>query len=495
MSDNQELNETPGFELIDKKADVGIKWNSVSLIYSAIIQFITLTILARIFSVEEYGIMGFILIIIGFGSIYADIGVSGAIIHYQDSSQDQLSSLYWISILFGFCIFISVFLTSNLVALFFNEPTMTLYIQYISIIFCIIPIGQQFETLLMRELAFKPLAFNEILNSTIMTIFSILLAFFGWGIMSIVFGYILKYIIKSFVMVLIGIKIWKPSFKIKRSEIRKYFSFGLYQVGERTINYFNINFDKILIGRFLGTLFLGYYLNAYNLVSYPVTLINPIFNRVSFPYLSKLQNNLKKLKEKYFEFISLVSFVNFPIYLLLFLIAPVLVPFLYGAQWNPSIILVQILSFVFLFRCINNPIGSLLLAKGYARLGFFWNLLMTTIQPFIILLGIYLGGINEVAFVILLSRFIVFYLFYRVLIRKILGPCLKEYITSFKAFLIFSILSMLIASVSILIFNTLPLLIQIMCYTAILGMAYLSLVYIFKKQFLSDFLKRFLKKQ
>jgi len=498
MNDDESFHKTKeriDFSSLDKKADSGIRWNSISLLYTASIQIIMMIILARLFTPEEYGIMGLILIVIGFGTVFADIGISGAIIHYQKVSKKQLSTLYWLSFIFGLFIFIILNLLSPLIAMFYTEPELSSFINIIAIVFLIIPIGQQFETLLRKELVFKSLAQIEIITSTILPLVSIIMAYYGWGVISVVLGYILKNLIKAFLMLYVGLKTWKPTLEFDFSEIKNFLSFGLYQTGERSINFLNSNIDKILIGKFLGTVSLGYYTIAHYLVSYPIIIINPIFTRVSFPYFSKIQDNIKKLKEKYFNLISIVSFINFPIYILLILIAPYFVPLVYGAQWIPSIILVQILSVVFLFRCISNPIGSLLLAKGYARLGFLWNLVVTIFHPFIIILGIYFGGINEVAISILLSQIFFFYFFYYFLIKKVLGPCFKEYVKSFGIFLLFCVFALLIVLLGGLFYQSPSYLYQTSYLTLIGGISYLFLIFLFRRRFLFEFVERFLKKQ
>ncbi len=497
MNDDEKFldkSEDIDFNSIDRIADAGIRWNSISLIYSAIIQFVMMTILARLFTPEEYGIMGLILIVLGFGMAFSDVGVSGAIIHYQKVSKRQLSTLFWLTFIISFMIFMILILVSPLISIFYNEPELNFVIPITAIIFLIIPFGQQFETLLRKELVFKSLAFIEVSTSTILVVISIILAYYGWGVVSVVVGYVLRSLVKSFLMLFIGLKIWKPTFEFDFSEISNFLSFGVYQMGERSLNFFSANIDKIMIGRFLGTTSLGYYTIAYNLVLYPIRLINPIFTRVSFPYFSKMQNNIKMLKEKYFNLISIVSFINFPISMLLILIAPYFVPLLYGSQWHSSIILVQILSVVSLFRSIGNPIGSLILAKGYARLGFLWNVIVIIIQTLLIFLGIYLGGINEVAIFILLSSFIFFYFFYYFLIKKVLGPCFKEYLKSFGLNLLFSVSAIFISLLGGLFFQTQSYLFQSVYHILIGFIVYLCLILIFRREFLFEFIERFLKK-
>ncbi len=482
------------YSSIDRKADLGFRWNSISLIFSAITKIIMMIILARLFTPGEYGVMGLILIIIGLGMLFSDIGISGAVIHYQKVSQQHLSTLYWLSFIVGFSIFLIFILVAPLISIFYNEPDLTLFVRITAIIFLITPLGQQFETLFRKELKFKSLAFIEIFNSTILICISTILAFSGWGVISVLIAYISKSFIKSFMIFFIGLKIWKPTIEFEFFELSKFLSFGMYQMGERSLGYFFSNIDKILIGKFLGIISLGYYNIAYNLTLYPITLINPIFTRVSFPYFSKMQNNTKALKENFFDLIDNISFINFPIYLLLIVIAPYFVLFLYGPQWYPSIILVQILSVMGILRSIGNPIGSLLLAKGFARLGFLWLVFVTIIHPFIILPGIIFGGINEVALFQILSSLIFFYPYYHLLIKKILNPCFKEFLKSFGINLILATLASLFSLLGGFFYQTPILIYQLLYHILIGGVGYICLIFIFRRQFLMNFVKRFLKK-
>ncbi|MHA1755321.1 MAG: oligosaccharide flippase family protein, partial [Promethearchaeota archaeon] len=226
-------NENFDFGGISNEANRGIKWNSFSLIYSAFIRFLMMMILARLFTPEQYGIMGYILLIIGFGMMFSDVGVSGAVIHYQQISKKQLSTLFWFTIIIGILIFIVLNITTPIISSFFKEPELNPLIRLTSINFLIIPFGQQSETLLRKELKFKSISIIEISNSTILVIISLTLAYYNYGVISVIIGHILKDLIKSFFMLFAGLKIWRPRFGFTISGIRKFLSFGFYQMGER----------------------------------------------------------------------------------------------------------------------------------------------------------------------------------------------------------------------------------------------------------------------
>ncbi len=69
MNDDESFLKTTkriDYSSVDKKVDSGIRWSSISLLYTAITKIIMMIILARLFTPEKFGIMGLILIVLGF---------------------------------------------------------------------------------------------------------------------------------------------------------------------------------------------------------------------------------------------------------------------------------------------------------------------------------------------------------------------------------------------------------------------------------------------
>ena len=227
-----------------------------------------------------------------------------------------------------------------------------------------------------------------------------------------------------------GVRNWRPGFHFSKRDLNGYLSFGLYQMGEKTINYLNSNLDYLLIGSMFGAKSLGFYTLAYNLIIKPTTLINPIITKVAFPFFSRMQNEPIRLKRGYLKVLQLLSTVNYPLLAGLAVVAPAAVPVIFGEQWLPSIILIQLLTIVGLLRSNGNPVGSLILAKGRADLGFKWNLAITVTQIPGLYLGARMGGTVGVAIAFSIVMAIYSIPNYMFLIRTLLGPCLHEYIQS-----------------------------------------------------------------
>jgi len=107
---------------LKQKAIAGVKWSGVSMAVVTALQFITLAVLARCLTPSDFGLMGMIMVVMGLAQSFADMGISNAIIHRQDATRDQLSSLYWLNILAGVVVFCAVCVSTPLVVIFYHEP-------------------------------------------------------------------------------------------------------------------------------------------------------------------------------------------------------------------------------------------------------------------------------------------------------------------------------------------------------------------------------------
>ena len=130
------------------------------------------------------------------------------------------------------------------------------------------------------------------------------------------------------------------------------------------MNFLVARADQIIIGAVLGATTLGIYNFAWNLAIMPVTRINPILTRISFPLFAKVQLENERLKRGYMLLVWLLTATNGPILLGGAAVAGTLVRFAFGPQWVPMVPILQILAIVGLSRSIVNPNGSLVLAKG-----------------------------------------------------------------------------------------------------------------------------------
>lgn len=412
--------------LLKQQALSGIRWTSVSSIVIAIIQLMQLAILAHYLEPSDFGLMAIVTVIIGFSTLFMDLGISASIIHKQDISHIQLSSLYWLNIASGIALFVIVYSFAPFLANFYHESELVPLIRILAVTFIISAIGNQYAILLQKALRFNVMAKISIFSTFIGFIVAVSLAINGFGVYALVYAALTNTFIGTIINLLIGMKEHRPSLMYKHQEITPMISFGMFQIGERSINYFNSQFDVILVGKLLGAEVLGIYSIAKNLAIRPAEIINPIVTKVTFPIMAKVQNDTLRLKSIYLKTINYLSSVNFSIYVLLAVVAEPIILILFGEKWSDSIIILQILSVYGALRSIGNPIGYLLLSKGRADLGFYWNLGLFFFIPLSIYFGSFWGLLGVVYSSLGLMVFLLVPSWY-ILVSPLCGAGFKEY--------------------------------------------------------------------
>ncbi|MBX3257351.1 MAG: MOP flippase family protein [Chitinophagaceae bacterium] len=416
---------------LKKEVIGGVKWTAVASIFSAIIQLAQIAILSRYLNKSDFGLMALALFVIGISQIFVDMGISNAIIHKQRVNKFQLNTLFWLNIVFGVCIYGLISSFAPLIAKFYNTPSLKGVLRTIGVTFLIIPFGQIFGTLLRRDLKFQALSSRDILGKVVGFFVSVILAISHFGVYSLVYGNLASAVISTALLIISGFKAFRPQFIFSWRSLSKkgFFSFGLFQIGEQFVNYFNSQFDTVLIGKLLGMEALGIYNVAKTLAFRPYQMLNPIITKVAFPVFAKFQNDIAKLRASYLRMIESLTILNAPIYGCLIVFSEPIIKVFFGSEWLAAIPILQLLSVSALMNSIGNPVGSLQLARGRADLGFYWNLVLFTLMP----LSMYIGssqGIIGVAYSIAILKLILQVPAWYFFVRPLCNANFGEYFVS-----------------------------------------------------------------
>ncbi len=414
---------------LKNQAVSSVKLTSISMLVTSILQIGQLLILGRVLGPAVFGLIAMVQIVIQFSQLFLEMGITDAIIQKEKITKLELSSLYWFSIFVGVVLFLILFAAAPVISLLFDEASLTPMIQVVGISFLILPFGLQFQTLATKKLEFAQITKNEILATTIGVLLTIYLAAFtGLGAWSLVYGHIVMSLFRSVPWVISGYRNpeTRPQLVFSWRAIKGFVSFGLYRLGSTSINYFTTKIDQVIIGITLGSVALGYYSMAMNLIMQPVQKLNSMINRVAFPVFSKIQLDSAKLRRAYLLITNMLTSFNAPLLAGVIVLAPYAVPLLLGADWSQSIIIIQLLCLYGLFKALGNPSGSLFIAVGKVRWSFYWQLVQLAIIPVVVFLASLSGEIVVVALAVGLLRVVLFYVSYFVRIRHIIGDSLGE---------------------------------------------------------------------
>lgn len=474
---------------LKKQAFSAIRWSSFSLFTRAFLQFAQIAILARVLTPADFGLAAIVTSIIAFLQIFADAGISNAIIHHQKISNAQQSSLYWLNVCATSVLAIALVLFSGLLATWYEQPNLDNLITLAALTMIASSIGLQLRLKAQKSLNFSSLAKVDVSAAFAGFIFAITSAFFGFGVYSLLIGALITSILSSLLSWIYLSDGWKPLIRLKLSEIREFLQFGGFMMANNLANSFNSQIDVLLGGKMMSAQAIGQYSIAKSLNLNIAMIVNPIVTQVGLPIMAQAQNDTALLKRIYLQTMLMTASINFPIYIFLIFFAPEVVALYLGESWTSTIPLMQIFATWALLRSTGNPVGSLLMAKGRADLSFKWNLTWLFITPPAIWLGSHYGATGIATSMVLLGL-IGYWPNWFFLVRPLSSITFIEYSFLLLKPLLTSVCAVVISYLSVM-FITAPLL-RIISSLLIFSIFYLVLSFYLNQQWvrtIRDFLK------
>jgi O-antigen/teichoic acid export membrane protein len=163
---------------------------------------------------------------------------------------------------------------------------------------------------------------------------------------------------------------WYPLLLFNFNLFKEHFKFGYKLLLTNLISVIYQNVYYLIIGKFFSASDLGYYTKAERFSNLPSSNITGVIQRVSFPVLSQLKDEPKKLKEAYKKLIKSAMFISFISMFCLAAVAKPLIITLIGVKWSTSVLYLQLLCFSAMLYPLQSFNLNILMVKGRTDLAF-----------------------------------------------------------------------------------------------------------------------------
>lgn len=379
---------------LPQKTYSAARWTTASTITRAVLQILQVAVLARFLSPTDYGLMAIVTVVLSYAGLFSEMGLSTAFVQRQKISQEERSSLYWLSVLVGAALMLLVMLISPFAATFFKEPQLVPLLMLVATNFLVIALGQQLRIASEKALNFRSVAIIETIAGLVGFAVATVTAWLEWGVYALVAAAMANAWLTMVLSWLTLAQGWRPAWRMRWIEVRWYVRFGGAMVLNNVITHVHSTVDLVLGGRMLGASQLGLYSLPRSLLMQIQSMVNPIFTRIGFPLIASIQNDKERVKQIYLKTMNLTASVNAPIYVAVAIFSPELVWVILGSDWKEAVPLMRILAFWGLWRSFGNPAGSLLFGLGYLKLATRWNAGLMLILPPLIWFGSKWGSLG-----------------------------------------------------------------------------------------------------
>lgn len=379
----------------------GIIYSAMGKYSIVLVQLLVTAVISRILTPAEYGIVSAVNIFLVFFQLLADFGIGPAIIQNKQLTRKEVDSI------FSFSLYIAVGL--SILFVFLGYPMSLFYGNEVFIrISMILAIAVFFygilvvpQSLLLKEQNFKLVNLTTIAGAIVSGIVSIILAFLGFSYYAIIIGNTAK----AFTMFMVFYLKTDTRIKLKFSwaPLRKIYAFSRNQFLFNFINYFSRNLDNLLIGRYLSSSALAYYDQAYRMSLYPNQVLTSVVTSVIHPILSDYVDEKERIKRVYLRMSNLLATLGMPLSVFLFFTAEEIILFIFGLQWDGSILTFQILALSVWIQMIVSSTGGIFQSGNRTDLLLLSGILSTIFNVTGIVSGILMGQIEFVALFLVIA--------------------------------------------------------------------------------------------
>ncbi len=371
------------------KAVTGLMWSFIENFSKLGLTFIIGIILARLLMPREFGLIGMITIFIALSQSLVDSGFTQALIRKQDCSQSDYSTVFYFNLLVGILLYAVLYFSAGAISRFFEEPQLHLLVQVIGLGIIVNALSIVQRARLIKNINFKLQARITIIASICSGTISIIMAYSGYGVWSLV---VLSLTGIFFTTLLLWLwNNWKPSLVFSRSSFKEMFSFGYKLMISGLIDTVYRNIYLFIIGKYFSATDLGYYTRADQFKNLPSQNISEVIQRVSYPVLSKIQDDIPRLKVAYQKVLRSTMLLTFVLMILMIATAKPLILTLIGEKWLPSVVYLQLLSVVGIFYPLQAINLNMLKVYGRSDLFLRLEIIKKILAIPVILIGIYLG--------------------------------------------------------------------------------------------------------
>lgn len=353
-------------QTLKSKTTTALKWSAIERLVTQAIQLVVMLLLAKLLGPQAFGLIGMLAVFIAISQVFVDSGMSSALIRKQTPSESDFTTAFIFNITIACACYAVLFLTAPLIAAFYQQPELTNLVRVLGFVVVINSFTLVQRAKLSINMDFKTLAVASLVAVMFSTCIALYLAHINMGVWALI-GQTLSFAIFSGFL-LVFLKPWKPKGGFSMVSFSKLFGFGSKLLVAGLIDTLYRNIYQLIIGKQFTASDVGHFTQADQLTKMPVTTMTMIIQRVTYPMLSSIQEDVKRLDDTYILTLRFAALVIFPLMFGLAVLADVLIPTLLGSAWQPSAILVSILALGLLLHPVHAINLNYLQVKGRSDL-------------------------------------------------------------------------------------------------------------------------------
>lgn len=316
------------------------------------ISFILQIVLARLLEPEHYGVLSIMIIFTTLANVFVQSGFNTALIQNKDVTEEDYSSVLWISLGIAGILYLIIFLAAPLIGYFYNTPDLVAPLRVLALMLFPGALNSIQLAKVSRELDFKKVFFGNIGGVVVSGVAGIVIAYSGGGLWALVAQTLLNIIVVCVVMhftVRMHVK-----FIINWRRVKVLFSYGWKLLASSLLDTLYQDIRSLVIGKKYDSGTLGYYNRGKQFPQFITSIVNGTVQSVMLSAMSAEQDDRTRVKRMMRTSINMSAYIIFPMMAGLAAVAEPLVSLLLTDKWLPCVPYMQVYCFTFAFYPVHS---------------------------------------------------------------------------------------------------------------------------------------------
>ena len=340
----------------------GALWNMASTVVLRFANILITAVVAHILAPRDFGVFAVALTAFAIVSAIGELGVASCLIRADLDIDSLAPTMATVSMATSALLAAAMAVFARPIAAALGSPYAAGAVRVMALAVILTGIFAVPSAQLVRDFKQDKLFLANIISFVPSTASLLLLAQTGSGAMAFAWSRVIGQFAVGCVVVASVPKIYRPG--IARSALLLLLRFGLPLAGANFVNYVLLNVDYALVGHLMGAVALGTYVLAFNVASWPSTLLSAMINNVAMPAFSRVKHDAELLRNAIASSLRALSLVVIPMCSVIMALARPLILTLYGSKWAAA---ADVLSALSLYSAI--AVICLLFANIIAGMG------------------------------------------------------------------------------------------------------------------------------
>jgi lipopolysaccharide exporter len=354
---------------LTEASSAGLRWVSVARVCGELMMVGSMVVLARLIPPSAFGMFAIAVIVQELATTIPSEGVGTALVQRKRIDRAHLQGGLAVALLMGAALAaVTLVLAATVVRSIFGAQTATLVAVSTSF-FLVGALTAPSIAVLRRRLDFRRLSIIDVTNTIVRSTTSIVLAAVaGFDAGALVLG-ALAGVVAACALALVFAPVPLPRWH--RRAVRDLLGYGgpasfacICWAGFR-------NGDYAIVGARLGAAAAGIYWRAFQLAVEYQRKISVVMTTIAMPVLARTAgaDEMFALRRR---MVRMLTMIVFPLLVGLVLLAPVVVPWIFGPAWEPAVLPTQLLAGAGAATVVIDAVGTVFMATGRSRalLGF-----------------------------------------------------------------------------------------------------------------------------